>query len=138
MKRLISLLAIMAILSICFTSCVQKKTNKGKKVVIIKQDSIQQDSIANQKKSEAVVKPAPEAQKYFIIMSSFENKSNAELMQKKLIDLGYDSRIIRSEEGFYRVSYMGFSNKEEALRVLKNERAKEGSKEVWLHIPKNQ
>jgi cell division protein FtsN len=137
MKRLISLLAIIAILGVSFSSCTQKKKRRVKKVVAVAKAPTKPKTVAYQPKVEPVVEPVIEAQKYFIIGGSFEIKSNAEKFQATLIDLAYESEIFISFTGCYRVSYMGFSDKKEALRVLANERAKEDTQEVWLHIPKN-
>jgi len=72
--------------------------------------------------------------KYFLVAASFKNKANAEKMKSKLLSEGYDSKIILSNNHFYRVSYKGFVNKKEAFNELKRARSTEERKDVWLHI----
>ncbi len=75
----------------------------------------------------------PEApQKYFLIKGSFEIKANAEKLAAKLNKEGFDTRIIPTDFGMYRVSCKGFSNRSEAFKNLKEERA--AGKDIWLNI----
>jgi len=139
MRRFISILALIVILGVSFTSCKQKKrkvVKKVKKVAVIEHDTIQPDSVTYEDKSEPVVEPVSVPNKYFLIAASFESKKNAEEMLNKLTDLGYSSRIFISEDNDYRVSYMGFSDREEAFKKLAEERAKADTENVWIHIPK--
>lgn len=136
MRRVISILVFAIILGVGFTSCKQKKRKvrkKVKKVAVVVQDTIQQDTTSYEE--EVVTPSVPD--KYFLIAASFESKKNAEGMLSKLTELGYESRIFISEDNDYRVSYMGFSDKEEALMMLKEERSKDETKDVWMHIPRN-
>lgn len=80
----------------------------------------------------AIVKKA--VNKYFLITASFKNQSNAKKMKSKLQKEGYDSQIILSKNNFYRVSYKGFSKRNEAYNGLKQARSSKGTEDVWLHI----
>lgn len=132
MKQLIGLIAIVAILSVGLSSCKSKAPKKvQKKVAVIKQDTVVPEPIVD---VEPVQISKPE--KYFLIAGSFSREGNANNFSTKLQGLGYESRIFQSGNGYYRVSYMGFSDKKEALRILADERGKEGSSDVWLHIPR--
>jgi len=77
---------------------------------------------------------------YFLISGSFQNYSNAEKYQQNLTDQGMDSQIIQRQQGpnsqFYKVSYMGFNDWNEALRTLKYERNTPGKEGVWLLVKK--
>lgn len=131
MKRLISLMAILAILSVGFSSCKKKPKKKVvKKVAVIKQDTVVEEPM--------VVEPQPEPEppKHFLIAASFTRVENANEFMRKLQDLGYESKVFETYEGRFRVSYMGFADKDEALKVLAEERAKEGSANVWLYTPR--
>lgn len=150
MRQLISIVAIVAILGLCFTSCKSKKSKyrKPRRSTVVEKDTLQPDTVAYEAAIEPVVEPVVEVEpvaepvvqaermKYFMIAGSYQNMCNAEIMQAKLQELGYDSRIFDSKEGNHRVSYMSFSNLKEAFRVLADERSKEGSEDVWLHIPR--
>lgn len=138
MRQLMSIIVLVAILGISFSSCKQKTRRvkkKVKKVAVVKQEPISKDTVEYKEEVEPVVVADPN--KYFIIAASFQSKENAEAMVSRLIDLGYQSRIFESADNFYRVSYMSFTDKNEALRTLEEERSKEDSEDVWLHIPKN-
>jgi len=78
------------------------------------------------------VKKAPN--KYFLISASFKNELNAEKMKTKLKKEGYDSQIFLASNNYYRVSYKGFSNREQAFKELKQARSTKGHEDVWLHI----
>lgn len=78
--------------------------------------------------------------KYFLISGSFQELSNAEKFQSNLANQGMNSQIIEREQGpnsdFYKVSYMGFSDWNEALRTLESERNTPGKEGVWLLVQK--
>lgn len=150
MRQLISIVAVVAILGLCFTSCKSKKSKhrRPRRSTVVEKDTLQPDTVAYETAiepvAEPVVEPEPVAEpvaepvemKYFLIAGSYQNMCNAEIMQAKLQELGYDSRIFDSKEGYHRVSYMSFSDLKEGFRVLAEERSKEGSEDVWLHIPR--
>lgn len=80
------------------------------------------------------------ANRYFLISGSFQELSNAEKFQSNLANQGMDAQIIHREPGpnsdFYKVSYRGFSDYNEALRVLESERNTPGKEGVWLLVKK--
>ena len=76
--------------------------------------------------------------KYFLISGSFSSQKNAETYKNELIQEGYDSEVIIRSSGknqdFYKVSYKGFSDKEEAFNQLATERKLPNNEDVWLLI----
>lgn len=84
--------------------------------------------------------PTPEPDKYFLIAGSFANLSNAEALQKKLTEQGFNSQVIVRNTGinseFYKVSYMGFRSKKEAIAKMKEERLVPGKEDVWVLVKK--
>lgn len=84
------------------------------------------------KKLEPVVEKTPNH--YFLIMASFQNQENAERLQKKLTTEGYVSEVHSANNGFYRVSYKGFSDRKLAFQELRTARSTESNKDTWLYI----
>jgi cell division protein FtsN len=83
--------------------------------------------------------PAPrKPDKYFLIAGSFFNQNNAEVLKKELSEQGFESQIIIRNWGknsdFYKVSYMGFSNKQEAINKMQEERIQPGKEDVWVLV----
>lgn len=130
MRHVLTLLALIAVLSISFTGCKKKKPKK----IIPKKTIVKKDTVKPKPKVVKVepVKPK-KPQKYFLIKGVFEYKHYADAFYEKLVKQGYDPKVFVTEDGFfYRISYMGFSDKKEALKKLAEERAKEETKDVWL------
>jgi cell division protein FtsN len=84
--------------------------------------------------------PKPEPDKYFLIAGSFVNPSNAEAFQKQLSEKGFNAQVITRDWGinseFYKVSYMGFKDKHEAISKMKEERQQPGKEDVWVLVKK--
>ena len=84
--------------------------------------------------------PEPEPDKYFLIAGSFANPSNAESFQKQLSEKGFNAQVITRDWGinseFYKVSYMGFKDKREAISKMKEERQQPGKEDVWVLVKK--
>ncbi|MGQ1889545.1 SPOR domain-containing protein [Thermophagus sp. OGC60D27] len=89
---------------------------------------------------ETVPEPVVEPDKYFLIAGSFANSSNAESFKKELTQQGFDAQVIIREGGinseFYKVSYMGFKNKKEAISRMVKERQSPGKEDVWVLVKK--
>lgn len=120
-------------LAIGMSACKEeKKTLKNPKTTkkIVKAKPIEKK--VEKEVPKVVVKKAID--KYFLITASFKNQSNAEKMKSKLQEEGYDSQIILSKHNYYRVSYKGFSKRNEAFKALKLARSSQGTEDVWLHI----
>lgn len=69
---------------------------------------------------------------FHIIAGSFSVSKNAEDLQKELNMLGYPSVIIDRNDGFYRVSAVSFTDKEEALRELEKFIDSTSFKAAWV------
>ncbi len=120
-------------LAIGMSACKEeKKTLKNPKTTkkIVKAKPVKKK--VEKEVPKAVVKKA--LNKYFLISASFKNLSNAKKLKSKLQKQGYDSQIIQSNHNFYRVSYKGFSKRNEAFKELKLARSSQGTEDVWLHI----
>ncbi|SFE72494.1 SPOR domain-containing protein [Thermophagus xiamenensis] len=122
-----------------------KNNPKKAKVEPVKQETpapaIADTTVQNNTETEiSEPEPAPEPDKYFLIAGSFANLSNAEALQKKLTDQGFNSQVIVRNTGinseFYKVSYMGFRNKKEAIAKMKEERLVPGKEDVWVLVKK--
>jgi cell division septation protein DedD len=87
---------------------------------------------AEKSKVEPIVKKVPN--KYFLIVASFQNKSNAERLQSKLNNKGYVANVHNANNGFFRVSYKAFSDRKLAFQELASVRATEEHKDTWLYI----
>ena len=79
-------------------------------------------------KNKAVVDP--KIIQYHLIAGAFVEESNAKKFNNSLINLNFDSKILVSDNGFYRVSYFSFNTKEEALIEL--EKIKRNNKSAWI------
>ncbi|MGQ1911766.1 SPOR domain-containing protein [Marinifilum sp. RC60d5] len=137
------LLLCALIISVGLSSCKDSsKTNaKNPENKEIKKPSIKTKSAVKKKaeakpvarkKTKPVVKKLPN--KYFLIVASFENRSNAVRLQQKLTSEGFKSEMHKAPNGFTRVSYKGFSDRKLAFSELKDVRATEKHKDTWLYI----
>lgn len=70
--------------------------------------------------------------KYHLIAGSFLKYPMAEELMKSLLARGYKSKIIKGENGRYRVTFNSYSSKEEALDKLKLVKEKENNPSVWI------
>ncbi len=134
MKHILTLLVFILILSISFQSCKEEKKKVAPKETFTEKETIKSDTSTietNISKQEESSEP----EKFFLIRGTFEYKHRADACFDKLVAQGYDPKVFVTEDGFfYRISYMGFSNKKEAFQKLAEERAKEETRNVWLYI----
>lgn len=93
---------------------------------------------AEQNETDTVVgKEKVVANTFFIIGGSFTTKEEAQDLQKRLISRGFPSEILESpSEGRIRVSYQGYSNKNDALKDLDALRVSENKPDLWLYTKK--
>lgn len=98
------------------------------------------DTIAQQ-----IEEPEPEPEpvepdKYFLIAGSFSKQTNAETFKNKLGQEGFQAEVITRSWGpnseFYKVAYMGFRDKNEAISKMKQERNQSGKEDVWVLVKK--
>jgi len=131
------LLLCVLIVSIGLSSCKEEAKTVKKKATtekVVKKKEVKKPAAkpVAKKKLEPVVEKVPN--KYFLIVASFEKQSNADKLQNKLKTEGYVSEVHNATNGFYRVSYKGFSNRKLAFEELKNVRSTEEHKDTWLYI----
>lgn len=97
------------------------------------------DTISQQIEEPEPIEPA-EPDKYFLIAASFQKQSNAESFKNQLNDKGFQAEVITREWGpnseFYKVSYMGFSDRKEAIERMQQERNQPDKEDVWVLVKK--
>jgi cell division septation protein DedD len=70
---------------------------------------------------------------FSVVVGSFGLISNAEGLQQRLRDAGYDAQIVKNEDrNMYRVIASTFDNKADAARSRDEFRAQEAYKDAWL------
>ncbi|TLX77168.1 SPOR domain-containing protein [Labilibacter sediminis] len=122
-------------------SCGKKKEEEKKQVKreVVKKQVVKKDTVPPTPKPE----PKPQVvetpdNKYFLIAGSFSKEQNAITFKNELIEQGYDSEVIVRKTGkntdFYKVSYKGFYDKDEAFNELARERKLPNNEDVWLLI----
>lgn len=137
MKKIFLLATALLILGV---ACKDKKEPPQKAPVKKEAPAPKPDTLAKKvEESKPEPKPVPkEPNKYFLIAGSFSNQNNAASFKKELTDQGYQSEIILRNWGensdFYKVSYMGFSDKKEAISKMKQERSQPGKEKVWVLV----
>lgn len=128
--------------SFLIISCDKKKEVEKKQVLreVVKQPVIKKDSIPTLPEPAQEPEVAKPDNKYFLIAGSFSIEQNAIAFKNTLIEQGYDSEIIlrytNKSSKFYKVSYKGFLDKEEAFNQLSHERKQPNNENVWLLIKK--
>lgn len=60
--------------------------------------------VEKEEKLVEVEKEPPVSNLYYVIIGSFKSRENAINYQKELKEKGFESNLLRNEEGFYRVS----------------------------------
>ena len=102
----------------------------------LKRVAEQQKALEEAARAEA--EAAKAAQKYFLIAGSFQSMENAQKFQKELEAQGYDSEVIVRKTGpntdFYKVSYKGFADRDEAFEALRNAKNEPNNETVWLLV----
>ena len=137
-QKLIPLLLISFILF----SCGDKKKNEVKQVKreVVKPPVEKKDTVVPPPPPPEPEVVAPPENKFFLIAGSFSSQKNAETFKNELLQQGYDSEVILRKTGknqdFYKVSYKGFYDKDEAFNALAMERKQPNNEDVWLLIKK--
>ncbi|WP_291855869.1 SPOR domain-containing protein [Marinilabilia sp.] len=139
MKKIFLLATALLVIGV---ACKDKKEPPRKEPVNKVAPAPKPDTIA-QKVEEPKPEPKPvpqEPDKYFLIAGSFSNQNNAESFKKELTGQGFKSEVIIRNWGensdFYKVSYMGFSNRKEAINKMQQERTQPGKEDVWVLVKK--
>ena len=141
--RNVVLAAIVLLLS--FSGCKDKAAKKSPAAkptpVVVAENPVTDSSFVEEAEEKHIEnKNLAANDKYFLISASFQEYNNAEKLQIALSNKGMNSQIIQRSSGpnseFYKVSYMSFSDWNEAVRTLNNERATPGKEGVWLLVKK--
>ena len=141
--RNVVLAAIVLLLS--FSGCKDKAAKKAPAAkptpVVVAENPVTDSSFVEEAEEKHIEnKNLAANDKYFLISASFQEYNNAEKHQIALSNKGMNSQIIQRSSGpnseFYKVSYMAFSDWNEAVRTLNNERATPGKEGVWLLVKK--
>jgi hypothetical protein len=73
--------------------------------------------------------------KYYMIVGSFQNQNLADKYAEKIQKMGYQTQIIESSGGFYRVSAKSFSNFKLGIEELENFRSNVTAR-AWIYVRK--
>lgn len=71
--------------------------------------------------------------RYYMIVGSFQNQNLAVNYADKMQDMGYETHIIESSNGFFRVSAKTYNNYQQGINDIDNFRATVTSS-AWLHV----
>jgi hypothetical protein len=86
-----------------------------------------------------VTTPTPKhgygSDKYYMIVGSFQNVNLANKYAENIQKKGYETQIIESANGFYRVSAKSYSNYSSGVNDIENFRSNVVST-AWLHVHK--
>ena len=90
------------------------------------------DNVAVRKESVSLVSGSG-LKAFSVVVGSFGLVSNAEGLQQRLRDQGYDAQIVKNEDrNMYRVIASTFDNKVDAARSRDQFRSQEAYKDAWL------
>jgi hypothetical protein len=73
------------------------------------------------------------ANKYYMIVGSFQNENLAEKYAEKMLQMGYASQVIEADNGFFRVSAKSYSDFRTGVNDIETFRATVASR-AWLHV----
>ena len=86
-----------------------------------------------------VTTPAPKqgygTDKYYMIVGSFQNVNLANKYAESIQQKGYETQIIESANGFYRVSAKSYNDYKTGVKDIENFRSNVVST-AWLHVHK--
>lgn len=105
----------------------QHRLDSLKRVQFVK-DSIEQVKQDSINKAEEL--KAKNQKKYYLVAGSFKTKKYAEKFVEGLRADGYNAEIFMERRGFYRVSYNGYVDRQEAFNEYR--KMKEKNIEVWV------
>lgn len=101
----------------------------GSKMPVKNEMNVQQAGVDQTSESEVIEFFPTE---YHIITGSFKEFGNARMLMKRLIDQGYDARILSAESEYFRVSAVSFDNKRQASQTLVELRKLPGMSSAWI------
>lgn len=98
-----------------------------------KQTIEEEPEVVAEKIQETAPEPAYEGPKYYVIAGSFKLENNAINHHKRLLNEGYNSENLGLVKGFHIVSFDGYKNLEDAVKMLKMVRADQPDAWVMKH-----
>lgn len=126
--RTIAILLVLSLVGIC-TSCKKKEpklitTQQVEVVEVAKPEPVEE------KKEEP--KPIIKQANYYLVAGCFKVRENAERLNAKLLNQGYNSKILP----FYNMSmvtYEGYETRQEAQDALNRIVREDGKEETWVY-----
>lgn len=104
----------------------------SEKEATVKKSKVEKNSVAVAKPKKNKKAETQDA-KYFIIVGTFSQKSNAEKYSKKLKKQAYDSGVLNDSEKS-RVYLSAFADKTEAQQYIKNLQSGSEYSDAWLYV----
>lgn len=97
---------IVAVLGVsCSKKALQKSDVETASFPVAQEKVVEELPIVErEEKIVEVEKEPPASNQYYVIIGSFRSRENAVNYQKELKEKGFESNLLRNEEGFYRVS----------------------------------
>jgi cell division protein FtsN len=136
MKKILLVVAATLMIGVACKDKKQSVKPEAVKQEVTQTKPVEPDTIAKQ--VEVPEPEPPKPNKYFLIAGSFFNQANAESFKKELMNQGLDSEVITRNWGvnseFFKVSYMGFSERQEAISRMQQERNQPGKEDVWVLV----
>lgn len=127
--RIIAILLTLSLIGI-FSSCKNKKQNEKLTTQQVEVVEVVKPELVEPPREEP--KPVVKQVNYYLVAGCFKVRENAERLNSKLLNEGYDSRILP----FYNMSmvtYDGYETRQEAQSAL-NRIVKETGKELtWVY-----
>ncbi len=104
---------------------IEENTTVEETVIVPIEETVVEDEIIESS-------PVSQNLSIHIIGGSFGNRTNAESYQNELIDMGYDSQILPTANGMFRVTVKSFAAKYDADKELSSLRNSTGNSSLWV------
>jgi cell division protein FtsN len=138
MRKAVIFLIVAAIGVSCSKKALQKSNGETDAVPAIQEQVAEEVPIVErEEKLVEVEKEPPVGEQYYVIIGSFRSRDNAVNYQKELKVKGFESNLLRNEEGFYRVSVKSTDEIVDARREIMSIRTRYPEHaDTWLLIRK--
>ncbi len=127
--RIIAILLVLSVFGL-FSSCKKKK---AKEVLTPKQvEVVEKEKTVPVEEEKEEPQPVVKQANYYLVAGCFKIQENADRLHDKLLNEGYDSRILP----FYNlnmVTYDGYETREEAQVALNRIVREEGKELTWVY-----
>ncbi len=96
---------IVAVLGVsCSNKSLHKSDSETDSLPELEKKAEELPIVQKEEKLVEVEKEPPVSNRYYVIIGSFKSRENAVNYQEELKEKGFESNLLRNEEGFYRVS----------------------------------